>query len=90
VATALCTAAGLALIAFVPRGWAALLAIVLLVAPHLYGAPLPPDGAHALAPEALAHRFQVVATVTSLVFWAALGVLTALFLGYFSRESRAA
>lgn len=90
VATALCTAAGLALIAFVPRAWAALLAMVVIVAPHLYGAPLPPEGAHALAPEALAHRFQVVATVTSFIFWAALGVLCALFLGYFSKEAEAA
>ncbi len=90
VATAACTAVGLALIAFVPRGWAAVLALVLLVAPHLYGAPQPPEGAHALAPEALAHRFQAVATVTSLVFWAALGVLTALLLGYFTKETRAA
>lgn len=90
VATALCTAAGLALIAFVPRGWAAVLAIVLFVAPHLYGAPLPPADAHALAPEALAHRFLVVATLTSLVFWAALGVLTALFFGFFSKDLEAA
>lgn len=90
VATALCTAAGLALIAFVPRGWAAVLAIVLFVAPHIYGAPQPPEGTHALAPEALAHRFQVVATLTSLIFWAALGVLSALFFSYFSKDMEAA
>jgi cobalt transporter subunit CbtA len=85
VATALCTAAGLWLIAFVPRGWAAVLAIVLFVAPHLYGAPQPPEGAHALAPEALQHRFVVVATITSLIFWSALGVLAARFFSYFSK-----
>lgn len=85
VATVACTAAGLWLIAFVPRGWAAVLALVLFAAPHLYGAPLPPEGAHALAPETLQHRFVVVATITSLVFWAALGVLAARFFGYFSK-----
>lgn len=85
-ATAGCTAAGLALIAFVPRGWAAVLAIVLFVMPHLHGAPLPPEGSHALAPEVLQHRFVVVATITSLIFWAALGALSALFYRHFAKE----
>jgi len=41
VATVIFTAAGLGLIAFVRQPWAAVLAVFLLVAPHLYGAPLP-------------------------------------------------
>lgn len=87
VSTVVSTGAALALLAFVPRPAAAVLALVLLVAPHLYGAPQPPAGEHALAPEALSHRFVVVASVTGLLFWSALGVLSALFYGYFSKEN---
>lgn len=83
VSTVLSTAGGLALIAFVKKPWAAVLALVLLAAPHIYGAPQPAGDEHALAPESLSQRFVAVATVTSMVFWSALGVLSAFF---FSRS----
>ncbi len=79
IATVVFTACGLGLIAFVKQPWAAGVALLLFVLPHLYGAPLPPDGEHALAPEAMSHRFIVVSEMTGLVFWSALGVLCALF-----------
>jgi predicted cobalt transporter CbtA len=49
--------------------------VVLLVAPHLCGAPQPAEYTSA-APEALAHEFVVIATVTSLLFWVVLGTLS--------------
>jgi predicted cobalt transporter CbtA len=42
--------------------------------------------AAALVPDALAHRFVLAATVTSFLFWALLGVLSALFFGHFGRD----
>jgi predicted cobalt transporter CbtA len=40
-------------------------------------------------PDALAHRFATVVIVTSFVFWAALGVLGALFFNRFRRPPAA-
>jgi cobalt transporter subunit CbtA len=77
--TATATAAGIGLIAFHRRPWAAAVAIALMVAPHLIGAPAAPVGEHALAPEALEHQFIAAAVLTSLVFWALLGSLSATF-----------
>ena len=82
LATTVSTGAGLALLAFTRRAPAAALALLLLVLPHLYGAPLPADPVAAAAPDSLAHRFVVAVTVTSLLFWAALGAST----GYFYRR----
>jgi len=71
----------LALLAFTRRALYAFLAVVLIVLPHFYGAPQPAHFAVA-APEALAHRFVVAATLVSFLFWAALGAST----GYFYRR----
>jgi cobalt transporter subunit CbtA len=81
LATALSTGGALALLAFTRRAFYAFLAVVLIVLPHLYGAPQPADFA-AATPEALAHRFVVTATLASFLFWAALGAST----GYFYRR----
>lgn len=77
VATAAATAGGLALIAFKrAEPWAVILALTLIAAPHIIGAPLPPAGEHALAPLPLERRFVVLVTVTSFVFWIILGTLS--------------
>ncbi|MBD8685633.1 MULTISPECIES: CbtA family protein [unclassified Rhizobium] len=77
VATVAATAGGLALLAFKrAEAWAVILALVLMAAPHIIGAPLPPAGEHALAPLPLERRFVVLATVTSFVFWIILGTLS--------------
>ena len=76
IATAALTAAGLWLIAFKRVAWAAALGVVLIAAPHVIGAPQPLD-AHTNVPEALSRQFVAAVTVTSLVFWALLGSLTA-------------
>ncbi len=85
IGTALATAIGLALLAFNRTPWSAALAMVLIVAPHVIGAPPAPEGVEALAPAALEHRFVVLATMTSLMFWALLGTLS----GYFHRRFEA-
>lgn len=74
-ATALLTGGGLALVAF-RRGAAwMILALGLIVLPHLIGAPHPAEDVSA-APVALAQRFVAAATVASLLFWLCLGAST--------------
>ena len=80
VATAVVTAGALGILFYVQQAkpiWYAV-AVAMLVAPHLIGAPQPAEYASA-APELLAHRFIVASTVAALLFWAATGVLTGLF-----------
>ena len=47
--------------------------VVLLLAPHLFGAPLPPAGEEATVPAELAARFAAASLVTAALFWAVLG-----------------
>ncbi|HHJ80480.1 MAG TPA: hypothetical protein ENJ65_02480, partial [Candidatus Tenderia electrophaga] len=81
LATVVCTAVGLALIFFNRRYAMKALAVVLIVAPHLIGAPLP-DVHSALAPDELIHSFIIATTVSNAVFWLALGGLY----GFFSQK----
>ncbi len=83
LATVVLTAGGLALV-FLKRERTAIwhvLAVAMIVLPHAIGAPQPAEHASA-APEFLAQRFIVAATVTSLLFWLAIGTLT----GYFYKR----
>jgi cobalt transporter subunit CbtA len=84
IATATATAVGLYLLAFRSAAWAAVLGLGLIVLPHLIGAPLAPES-HGEVPAALSHRFIVVVTLTSLLFWALLGVCTSIAFGRVSR-----
>jgi cobalt transporter subunit CbtA len=86
LATAIATGAGLALLAFTRNAPYAALAVLLIILPHLYGAPEPAAHTANAAPAALAHRFVVAATVASLLFWTVLGAAT----GYFYRRFAAA
>ena len=72
VATVAATAAGLWLLAF--RGGAILsvVAVALIIAPHIVGAPQPVSY-ETPVPEGLHHQFVVAVTVTNLVFWTVLG-----------------
>jgi len=71
-ATALATGIGLALLVFKQSLPLAILAAVLLVAPHLVGAPQPASF-ESPVPQSLAHAFIVMASVASFVFWIVLG-----------------
>ncbi|MCY3828789.1 MAG: CbtA family protein [Rhodospirillaceae bacterium] len=80
------TAAGLALIAF-GRGWALRgVAALLLLAPHVIGAPHP-DEFIGPAPPELASLFAARALGTGLAAWSLLGLLAAYF---WQRESKRA
>ena len=84
ITTAAATAGGLCLLVFRPAAWAAVLGLALIALPHLIGAPLAPES-HSEVPATLSHRFIVIVTLTSLLFWALLGVATSLA---FERISR--
>lgn len=72
VMTAAATAMGLYLIV-VRRSLIAILGgLVLMIAPHIVGAPQPPEGASAL-PAALAAQFAARSLAISFVFWMMLG-----------------
>jgi cobalt transporter subunit CbtA len=87
VATAVSTASALALFSFTKRAPWAILAAVLIVLPHLYGAPQPTT--HGSGPlEGLARHFAVTVTIISFLFWAILGASTGYFYCRF-RPSRA-
>lgn len=86
LATAISTAGALALLAFTERARWAILAACMIVLPHLLGAPLPPEHVTA-APEALAHRFVVAATIVNFLFWTILGASTGYFYGRLRPET---
>ncbi|MFL5337304.1 MAG: CbtA family protein, partial [Geminicoccaceae bacterium] len=83
--TAAATAGGLALLAFRRAPVWALAAVCLIAAPHLVGAPQPRI-TETMVPESLAHQFVVAVTVTSFLFWATLGVLSAVIFQRIGRE----
>lgn len=76
VFTACSTLAGLGLIFLRSGVLAVLVGVFLLVLPHLIGAPQPEQHI-ALAPQDLIHRFTVAVTWSALVFWLALGAVSA-------------
>jgi cobalt transporter subunit CbtA len=86
IATVLATALGLWLIAFRRSPLAAVLAIVLIAAPHLVGAPEPAE-AETTLPAALARQFAIAVTLTTLLAWTLLGGLSGYFYQRFARPS---
>jgi cobalt transporter subunit CbtA len=75
VMTVVLTAGGIALLAFGRTIPLSLLAVALIVAPHVIGAPQP-DSFESPIPEGLHHDFVVAAVASSFVFWVAIGGLT--------------
>jgi cobalt transporter subunit CbtA len=74
--TAASTAVGLALIVFARHGLLKVLGAVVLVIPHIVGAPQPAVHS-ALAPEALEAQFKIASQLTNAVFWIAMGLISA-------------
>jgi cobalt transporter subunit CbtA len=72
IGTAAATGIGLWLIAFRSTPAMVVIGIALIVAPHMIGAPQPETHGSPI-PADLHHRFVVAVTVTSLLFWVALG-----------------
>jgi len=86
VATVAATAAGLALIAFRNSLPLNVLAVALIVAPHIVGAPQP-DSFETPIPEGLHHQFVVAVTLTNLVFWLVLGTVVGVVRGRVTGEA---
>ncbi len=83
LATVAATAAGLALVAFAP-GWAPkALGLLLIAAPHAFGAPEGHTHAGAV-PAELAGQFAAASLATAAAFWMVLGGLTGFFLRRFA------
>jgi cobalt transporter subunit CbtA len=78
LATALSTAIALGLLVYGRSALAAIAAIVLLVMPHLIGAPQPVSYDSPI-PEGLHHSFIIAVVLTTLLFWMLLGGLAGLF-----------
>lgn len=78
LATVVMTAAGLALLAFARNWKLKALGVLLLMAPHLIGAPQPQNPG-SLAPRELAHAFLHATAIANAIFWLALGGLMGLF-----------
>lgn len=71
--TVVATGAAALLLAKTRAGWAIALAIALVAAPHLIGAPQPPDEPSAV-PAHLATEFAAAALGTAAIFWIVLGL----------------
>src|SRR5262245_3891369 len=78
IATVICTAAALGLLVYRRSPFTVFAAVVLLVAPHLIGAPQPASYESPI-PEGLHHSFVVAVVLTTLLFWLLLGGLAGLF-----------
>jgi predicted cobalt transporter CbtA len=72
------------LLVFRSSAWTTVVGLALIALPHLIGAPVAPES-HSEVPAALSHRFVVIVTLTSLLFWALLGVATSIAFGRISR-----
>ena len=72
LATVVATSAALLIFAFKQQLVWMLGGLVLLVAPHIYGAPLP-DNHASIVPANLAAEFVIATVVTSFLFWLVLG-----------------
>jgi cobalt transporter subunit CbtA len=86
VLTAAATAAGLGLIFLRATAPAAIAGLILIIMPHLIGAP-ELETIETNVPTSLSHQFTVVVTLTGLVFWSLLGALTSIAFAYFDQPS---
>ena len=84
VMAALSTAGGLSLIFLRQTMPAAIAGLILIILPHLVGAP-ELQTVETSVPSSLSHQFVVAVTLTSLVFWSMLGGLTGMAFTYFNR-----
>lgn len=87
--TAMLTAGGLGVIAFAPRLPIKALGVVLIIGPHIVGAPHP-EGQHGgLSPAELEQAFIYASLITNGVFWIVLGALTAFLFDRFGNTATA-
>jgi predicted cobalt transporter CbtA len=87
VLAAATTAGGLGLIFFRRSVPASIAGLVLIVLPHIVGAP-ELEHIETNVPTSLSHQFVVAVTLTSLIFWFILGGLTSVVFAHFDRDAR--
>ena len=87
-ATALATGAACLLLAKTRASWAFAVAIALVAAPHIIGAPAAPDGPSGV-PAHLATEFAAITLGTSAVFWLVLGTVFGRLSDYFATRTAA-
>jgi cobalt transporter subunit CbtA len=75
IATAVATALALGLFVFMPRPRWRIIAVALLLVPHLIGAPQPPEHGASVPPD-IAAQFVVSSLATAALFWVVLGGVT--------------
>jgi cobalt transporter subunit CbtA len=90
LATVAASVAGLALIAFAKTWALRVLGVVLLVAPHIVGAPHPAAGEAGMVPPELAAHFVMATMFMNLAMWIALGLSAAWLFERFGRARRGA
>lgn len=88
IGTAAATALALYLIFLRKTPALAALGVVILVLPHIIGAPQPEDHTTPV-PENLHHSFIVASTLTNLVFWVILGAAVAVVRARFAQPVEA-
>lgn len=88
IGTVAASIAGLAILAYGPSLALKLAGGVLLIAPHLIGAPHPAAGEAGAVPPELAAHFVVATMFMNAVMWAALGAITAYYFERFSGATR--
>ena len=84
--TVLATGGAILIIAKTRAAWAFAVAVLLIAAPHIIGAPQPPDQNSAV-PAHLATEFAAAALGTAAVFWVVLGLLFGRFNDLFARRA---
>ena len=85
--TALATAAGLWILVFSKNPSLYILALLLLLAPHVLGAPMQHSIQGSLIPAELAAKFSTVSIGVNFVFWLMLGGLSAHFFKMFQPKT---
>ena len=85
--TALATAAGLWILVFSKNPSLYILALLLLLAPHVLGAPIQHSIQGSLIPAELAAKFSTVSIGVNFIFWLMLGGLSAYFFRKFQPKT---
>ncbi|MCH4541371.1 MULTISPECIES: CbtA family protein [Brucella/Ochrobactrum group] len=83
IATVVLSGLGLYLIVLRQEIWAKILGLVLIVAPHLYGAPHPEDISSPI-PSLLASQYAVASLATNLFMWAVIGLALGWFIQHYA------
>lgn len=83
IATVALSGLGLYLIVLRHEIWAKILGLVLIVAPHLYGAPHPEDISSPI-PSLLASQYAVASLATNLFMWAVIGLALGWFIQHYA------